>query len=126
MISSKIIRKIRYWKQSLMGYDIHPTIRKERHLNFDRINANVIHTGCNTDITSRVSILSHRVIQHIYSNKHGNERTRNTSLTIDTYIWNSCIIGTRLSSQTLVLAIIVLLERLSQRMFQTKPLSQEI
>lgn len=94
MIPSKIIRKIRYWKLNMMGYDIHPTVRMERNLNLDRINAKGIHIGRDTGVTSRVTILSHRVIPHVYIDKHGNERTKTTGILCDTYIGHSCLIGT--------------------------------
>ena len=94
MIPSKIVRKLRFWKYKIMGYDIHPTVRMERGLNLDRINAKGIHIGRDTGITSKVTILSHRVIPHIYTDKHGNERTKTTGIKCDTYIGYSCLIGT--------------------------------
>ena len=94
MIPSKIIQKIRYWKYRIMGYDIHPTVRMERHLNLDRINAKGIHIGRDTEITSKVTILSHKLIPHVYIDKNGIKRTKNTGITCDTYIGYSCIIGT--------------------------------
>ena len=94
MFPSKIVQKLRFWKYRMMGYDIHPTVRLERGLNLDRINAKGIHIGRDTEITSRVTILSHRLIPHIYTDKHGNERTKSTGIVCDTYIGHSCLIGT--------------------------------
>lgn len=65
----------------------------ERGLNLDRINAKGIHIGADTIITSNVTILSHYLRAHIYTDKKGRKRTMYTGEVCDTYIGYSCVIG---------------------------------
>ncbi len=93
MIPTKIIQRIRWWKYRAMGYDIDKTAQMERNLGLDRINAKGIHIGGDTIITAGVTILSHYLRAHVYTDKHGVIRTKYTGETCDTYIGKSCVIG---------------------------------
>lgn len=93
MIPTRIIQRIRYWKYRIKGYDIDSSTQMERGLNLDRINAKGIHIGADTIITSKVTILSHYLRAHEYTDKAGNKRTKYTGEVCDTYIGKSCVIG---------------------------------
>lgn len=93
MIPAKVIQKLRYWKYRLQGYDIDVSTSMERNLNLDRINAKGIHIGADTIITSNVTILSHYLRAHVYSNKWGQQRTKYSGEKCDTYVGKSCVIG---------------------------------
>lgn len=92
MIPTKIIQRIRYWKYSLFGYDIDKTAQLERRIGLDRINPKGIHIGADTIIVSGVTVLSHRIRTHIYTDKNGTVRTKYTGEVCDTYIGRSCVI----------------------------------
>lgn len=93
MIPAKIIQRLRYWKYSVQGYDIDVSTQMERGLNLERINAKGIHIGADTIITSNVTILSHYLRAHVYTDKDGLTRTKYTGETCNTYIGKSCVIG---------------------------------
>lgn len=93
MIPAVIIQRLRYWYYKTKGYDIDATTQLERNLNLDRINAHGIHIGADTIITSKVTILSHYLRAHVYTDKNGYERTKYTGELCDTYIGKSCVIG---------------------------------
>lgn len=93
MIPTRIIQRLRYWKYRIKGYDIDVSTQMERGLNLDRINAKGIHIGADTIITSKVTILSHYLRVHEYTDKEGNTRTKYTGEVCDTYIGKSCVIG---------------------------------
>lgn len=93
MIPSKLVQRLRYWNYKIKGYDIDISTQMERGLNLDRINAKGIHIGADTIITSKVTILSHYLKAHVYTDKKGNTRTRYTGEICDTYIGHSCVIG---------------------------------
>ena len=93
MIPSKMVQRMRYWSYRIKGYDIDVSTQMERGLNLDRINAKGIHIGADTIITSKVTILSHYLKAHTYTDKKGNMRTRYTGEICDTYIGHSCVIG---------------------------------
>jgi len=93
MIPTRIIQRMRYWKYRAQGYDIDVTTQMERGLNLDRINAKGIHIGADTIVTSRVSILSHYLRTHEYTDSNGDRRTKYSGEVCDTYIGKSCVIG---------------------------------
>lgn len=93
MIPTRIIQRIRYWKYRIKGYDIDSSTQMERGLNLDRINAKGIHIGADTIVTSKVTILSHYLRAHEYTDKKGKKRTKYTGEVCDTYIGKSCVIG---------------------------------
>ena len=93
MIPAKIVQRLRYWKYCMQGYDIDVTTQMERGLNLDRINAKGIHIGADTIITSNVTILSHYLRAHVYTDSDENVRTKYTGEKCDTYIGKSCVIG---------------------------------
>jgi acetyltransferase-like isoleucine patch superfamily enzyme len=93
MIPTKIIQKMRYLSYRIKGYDIDITTQMERNLNLDRINANGIHIGADTIVTSKVTILSHYLRAHVYIDKEGKTRTKYSGEKCDTYIGKSCVIG---------------------------------
>lgn len=93
MIPAKLVQLLRYWKYKAKGYDIDVSTQMERGLNLDRINAKGIHIGADTIITSNVTILSHYLRAHIYTDKKGRKRTMFTGEVCDTYIGYSCVIG---------------------------------
>lgn len=93
MIPAKIIQRLRYWKYKTQGYDIDVSTQMERGLNLDRINATGIHIGADTIITSKVTILSHYLRAHVYTDKDGLTRTKYTGEICDTFIGKSCVIG---------------------------------
>ena len=93
MIPTRIIQRLRYWKYRIKGYDIDISTQMERGLNLDRINAKGIHVGADTIITSKVTILSHYLRAHVYTDIDGQTRTIYTGEVCDTYIGKSCVIG---------------------------------
>ena len=93
LIPSRIIQRLRYWLYRARGYDINRTTQMERGLNLDRINPRGIHIGADTIITSKVTILSHFLRAHIFTDKDGNTRTKYTGEVCDTYIGRSCVVG---------------------------------
>lgn len=93
MIPTKIIQRLRYWKYRIKGYDIDISTQMERGLNLDRINAKGVHIGADTIITSKVTVLSHYLRAHEYTDKDGQIRTKYTGEICDTYIGCSCVIG---------------------------------
>lgn len=93
MIPTKIIQRLRYWRYRIKGYDIDISTQMERGLNLDRINAKGVHIGADTIITSKVTVLSHYLRAHEYTDKDGQIRTKYTGEICDTYIGCSCVIG---------------------------------
>ena len=93
MVPATMIQRLRYWQYRLRGYDIDVTTQMERGLNLDRINAKGIHIGADTIVTSKVTILSHFLRAHVYTDKNGEVRTKYTGEVCDTYIGKSCVIG---------------------------------
>lgn len=93
MIVTHIIQCFRYWKYRIKGYDIDISTQMERGLNLDRINAKGIHIGADTIITSNVTILSHYLRAHVYTDQDEQTRTKYTGEICDTYIGKSCVIG---------------------------------
>lgn len=93
MIPSKIIQRLRFCLYRIKGYDIDIATQMERGLNLDRINAKGIHIGADTIITSKVTILSHRLVAHVHTDANGNVRTIYTGEKYDTYVGRSCVIG---------------------------------
>ena len=93
MIPAKIVQRLRFLRYRIEGYDIKITTQMERGLNLDRINAKGIHIGDDTIITSRVTILSHYLRAHVYTDKDGFTRTKYTGEECDTFIGKSCVIG---------------------------------
>lgn len=92
-VVARIIQRIRYYKFRLKGYDIDISTQMERGLNLDRINTKGIHVGADTIITSNVTILSHYLRAHVYTDKKGQKRTNYTGEVCDTYIGKSCVVG---------------------------------
>ena len=84
MIPARIVQRMRWWKYRMKGYDINKTAQLERNLGLDRINAKGIHIGSDTIITSKVTILSHYLKAHVYTDSKGKTRTRYTGEVIDT------------------------------------------
>lgn len=93
MIPAVIIQRLRYLKYKLQGYDIDISTQMERGLNLDRINAKGIHIGADTIITSNVTILSHYLRAHVYTDKNDQKRTTYTGEVCDTFIGKSCVVG---------------------------------
>jgi len=93
MIPSKIIQRLRYWCYKLKGYDIDISAQMERGLNLDRVYTKGIHIGADTIITSKVTILSHKLIPHIETDSQGMSHTCYTGEICETYIGKSCVIG---------------------------------
>lgn len=86
MFLTKIVQRLRYYFYRARGYDIDITCEMERNLNLDRANPRGIHVGKHTIITSRVTILSHKLIPLKSENRYGGEF-------VDTYIGDWCVIG---------------------------------
>jgi len=83
---SKIVQRLRYhWYRSL-GYDVHITCELERNLNLDRYFPAGIHVGRHTILTSRVTILSHKLIPRRSRGRYDGEP-------VHTYIGEWCVIG---------------------------------
>lgn len=78
------IRRLRYYRLRLRGYDIKKTTIVERDVNLGRVYPEAIHIGHNTTISSRVSILSH---EH-------NKRVNGLPLKREVFIGDRCSIGT--------------------------------
>lgn len=86
MFLSKIVQRLRYYFYRARGYDVHITCELERNLNLDRVNPRGIHVGHHTILTSRVTILSHKLIPLKSENRYGGEF-------VDTYVGSFCVIG---------------------------------
>ena len=83
---SKVVQRLRYhWYRSL-GYDVHMTCELERNLNLDRYFPEGIHVGQHTILTSRVTILSHKLIPRRSLGRYDGER-------VHTHIGEWCVIG---------------------------------
>ena len=93
MMAALMVQRLRYWQYRLRGYDIDVSTQMERRLNLDRINPKGIHIGADTIITSKVTILSHYLRAHLYTDKRGQQRTKYSGEVCDTYIGKSCVIG---------------------------------
>lgn len=78
------IRRYRYYKYRIQGYDLSKTAIIERKVNLGRVYPEAIHIGNNTTISSGVSILSH---EH-------NKRVNGLPLKRDVFIGDRCSIGT--------------------------------
>lgn len=78
------IRRLRYYKYHLKGYDLKKTTVIERNVNLGRVYPEAIHIGNNTTISSRASILSH---EH-------NKRVNGLPLKKEVFIGDRCSIGT--------------------------------
>lgn len=65
----------------------------ERGLNLDRVYAKGVHIGADTIITSKVTILTHKLIPHVVTDSHGVSRTSYTGEVCETYIGRSCVVG---------------------------------
>ena len=78
------IRRLRYYRFKLKGYDIDKTTIIERNVNLGRVYPEAIHIGKNTTIYSRVSILSH---EH-------NKRVNGLPLKREVFIGERCSVGT--------------------------------
>jgi acetyltransferase-like isoleucine patch superfamily enzyme len=83
---SKIVQRLRYYWYRASGYDVHITSELERGLNLDRYHPQGVHVGAHSILTSRVTILAHRVIPLKSENRYGGER-------VHTYVGNFCVIG---------------------------------
>lgn len=83
---TKIVQRLRYFMYRAKGYDVHITCELERGLNLDRANPRGIHVGHHTILTSRTTILSHKLIPLKSQGRYGGEF-------VDTYIGNWCVIG---------------------------------
>jgi acetyltransferase-like isoleucine patch superfamily enzyme len=83
---SKIVQRLRYLWYRSRGYDIHPTCEIERGLNLDRYFPGGIHVGAHTILTSRVTILSHKLIPRKSLGRYDGER-------VHTHIGEWCVIG---------------------------------
>lgn len=78
------IRRLRYYRYKISGYDIKKTTIIERHVNLGRVYPEAIHIGNNTTISAGVSILSH---EH-------NKRVNGLPLKREVFIGDRCSIGT--------------------------------
>lgn len=83
---ANIVQRIRWYRYKLAGYDIHPSCEIERGLNLDRYFPQGIHVGAHTILTSRVTILSHKLIPRRSLGRYDGER-------VNTYIGEWCVIG---------------------------------
>ena len=83
---ANIAQRIRWYRYKLAGYDIHPSCEIERGLNLDRYFPQGIHVGAHTILTSRVTILSHKLIPRRSLGRYDGER-------VHTYIGEWCVIG---------------------------------
>jgi acetyltransferase-like isoleucine patch superfamily enzyme len=86
LILSKIVQRARFVFYRAQGYDIHPTCELERGLNLDRYFKRGIHVGAHTILTSRVTVLSHRLIPKPSQGRYVGEEAH-------TYIGSWCVIG---------------------------------
>lgn len=83
---SKIVQRLRYYWYRAQGYDVHITCELERGLNLDRYFRQGIHVGAHTILTSRVTILSHKLIPRKSLGRYDGEK-------LHTYIGEWCVIG---------------------------------
>ncbi|MEG3179117.1 acyltransferase [Sphingomonas sp. LT1P40] len=83
---SKIVQRLRYHWYRARGYDMHITCELERGLNLDRYFPQGIHVGPHTILTSRVTILSHKLIPRKSLGRYDGEK-------VHTYIGEWCVIG---------------------------------
>ncbi|MDY7096630.1 MAG: DapH/DapD/GlmU-related protein [Pseudomonadota bacterium] len=83
---AKRVQYLRWWWYKKRGYDIHPTCEIERGLNLDRYFPQGIHVGAHTILTSRVTILSHKLIPRKSLGRYDGEK-------VHTYIGEWCVIG---------------------------------
>lgn len=81
-----MVQRARWYRLKLSGYDIHPTCSLERGLNLDRYFPQGIHVGANTILTSRVTILSHKLVPKKSLGRYDGEK-------LHTYIGEWCVIG---------------------------------
>lgn len=84
---ARTVQRLRYHYYRAFGYDVHITTELERHLNLDRLYPSGIHIGAKTIVSSRVTILSHRIIAEKSKNRYGYE-------TAHTYVGSFCVLGT--------------------------------
>lgn len=83
---ARLVQFLRWVLLRLRGYDIHRSCEMERGLNLDRYFAQGIHIGAHTIITSRVTILSHKLIPRKSLGRYDGEK-------VHTYIGEWCVIG---------------------------------
>jgi acetyltransferase-like isoleucine patch superfamily enzyme len=83
---SKIVQRLRYYYYSAYGYDIDITAEIERGINLDRYFPAGVHVGKHTILTSRVTILSHKLIPRKSLGRYDGEK-------VHTYIGDWCVIG---------------------------------
>ena len=81
-----LVQRARWYRYKLAGYDIHPTCEIERGLNLDRYFPEGIHVGAHTILTSRVTILSHKLIPRKSLGRYDGEK-------VHTHIGSWCVIG---------------------------------
>jgi acetyltransferase-like isoleucine patch superfamily enzyme len=86
-VIGQLYEKFRWLYLRIMGYDISPGVRIERGYNLDRYNRKGVHIGKNTLITSRVTILAHKLIPQ-------NNMEFSIGENVDTYIGAGCVVGT--------------------------------
>ena len=83
---AKRVQWLRWYRYKMSGYDIHPSCEIERGLNLDRYFPQGIHVGAHTILTSRVTILSHKLIPRKSLGRYDGEKCH-------TYIGEWCVIG---------------------------------
>jgi acetyltransferase-like isoleucine patch superfamily enzyme len=83
---AKRVQWLRWYRYKLAGYDIHPSCELERGLNLDRYFPQGIHVGKHCILTSRVTILSHKLIPRKSLGRYDGEK-------VHTYIGDWCVIG---------------------------------
>ncbi len=83
---SKIVQRLRWHYYTSRGYDIHKSCEIERGLNLDRYFPRGIHVGAHTILTSRVTILSHKLIPRKSLGRYDGEK-------VHTHIGEWCVIG---------------------------------
>ncbi|KPP95479.1 DapH/DapD/GlmU-related protein [Erythrobacter sp. HL-111] len=83
---AEAVQRLRWYRFHLSGYDIHPSCELERGLNLDRYHPQGIHVGAHTILTSRVTILSHKLIPRRSLGRYDGEK-------VHTYIGEWCVIG---------------------------------
>lgn len=83
---AEVVQRLRWYRYRLSGYDIHKTCEIERGLNLDRYHPQGIHVGAHTILTSRVTILSHKLIPRKSLGRYDGEK-------VHTYIGDWCVIG---------------------------------
>lgn len=83
---AKLVQRLRWYRYKVSGYDIHPSCEIERGLNLDRYFPQGIHVGAHTILTSRVTILSHKLIPRKSLGRYDGEK-------VHTYIGEWCVIG---------------------------------